>query len=188
MEWPLLDVEPRSAEYAPTYECERGELGKVARWSEPQDMGCAALREGAKPIQGHVECECVVGDRRDECKSGGDPPIVDLSEEVHGQMEGFGSRPADIRNSLTEVTLESLRRPEAWFLERHGQEAPHAAGAVAVGLGVGLAAAGLGVHGLPPALVSDTTIWFAAQSWLTAVNSASVNQVGRSITLYGFPA
>jgi|HubBroStandDraft_6_1064221.scaffolds.fasta_scaffold00046_25 hypothetical protein len=166
MEWPLLDVESGAAEYVATFECERGELGDVARRPKPQDMRSAPLGKGIKPIQDHVEAECVVGDRLDECMRGGGPSIVDLSEEVDGEMERFGSRPTDSGNSITKVTLEPLRRPEAWLLERHGQEAPHAAGAVAVGLGVGLAAVelGLGAHGLPPALVSDTTIWFAAQS------------------------
>lgn len=62
---------------------------------------------------------------------------------------------------------------------------------MAVGWGVGLATDGLGlgaVHGLPPALVSVTSMSLAAQSWSTAVNNAAVNQSGRSETLYGLPA
>ena len=124
-------------------------------------MGRAALREGAKPIQDHVECECVVGDRRDECKRGCGPLIVDLSEEVHGQMEGFGSRPADGRDALPEPILQPLRRAERGLGDGNGEETPHPAGvAVGVALRLGLAVAGVGLgveHGLPPAFVSVTS-------------------------------
>jgi len=72
------------------------------------------------------------------------------------------------------------------------KEVPHVdAFAVDVAVGRGLATDGVGlsnVHGLPPAFGSDTSISFALQSLSSAVNEASLNHSGRSMTLYGVPA
>src|SRR4029077_10976027 len=131
-------------------------------------------------------------ERRHTTEGRGRPVLVDLSEEVHGEVQCFRARPADTRNPLTELRLQPLRGCERGLHDGNSEEAPHPGGfAVAVAWGLGLGDDGLGPGegaGLPPALVSDTRMSLAAQSWSTALNNAAENQPGRSVTLYGLPA
>ena len=136
----------------------------------PSQSTRGALRgwERAEPVELDVERRCTERDRRNELERLRGPFLLDRSEEVHGQMERLRARPANIRNALPELALHPLRRPEPGVGERNGEEAPHPAGvAVGVALRLGLAGEGLGraaAHGLPPALVSETSIWLVAQS------------------------
>jgi hypothetical protein len=107
-------------------------------------------------------------------------------------MECLRARPANIHNALAKLVLQPLRSLESRRGDGNREEAPHPAGlAVALALGLGLAGGGVeagDVHGLPPALVSVTSIAFALHNVPTCVNSASTNQLGLSMTLYGLPA
>lgn len=188
---PVLNVEARGGQHRATVVRQRGERKDVDRGAKPEHPWHAALWESTEPIQCNLKGNRPVGNWRDGVRCGCGPRVVDLSEEVHRQMERFRTRPANFRNALTEPSLQPLGRSQPRLSERNGEEAPHPAGAVAVGLGLRLAGAGVGlgaVHGLPPALVRVTSIWFALHSWSTWANSASVNQLGRSVTLYGLPA
>lgn len=164
----LIDIEAGSAEDRAAFEGERGERRDVARRPEPEHTGCPSRRKAAKPVQTDLEWRRSIGDGSHEVERRRGPCSVDLSEEVHGQMERLRTRPANVRDPLTESLLQPLRRSQSRFSEGNGEEAPHPAGlAVAVAFGLGLAGDGLGVgdvHGLPPAFVNDTSISFAAQS------------------------
>ena len=127
-------------------------------------------RSGKAPSRSSTTSNAAVaiGDRGHKLEGHGRTVLVDLSEEMHGEVQCFRTRPADTRNPLTKLRLQPLRRCERRLGDGHGKEAPHPGGfAVAVGRGLGLAGDGLGLgegHGLPPALVSDTWMSLAAQS------------------------
>ena len=121
-------------------------------------LGIRMRWKRAQPIQDHLETGCALGDRRDHLERCSGPPSSDISEEVHGQVQRLGARPANVRDSITEVGLQTPRRPESRLSEGNGEKAPHPGG-VAVVVGFGIACDGLGLadaHGLPPALGSDT--------------------------------
>ena len=155
----FLDVEAGGAEHDATGERERGERSDIARRAEPENTRRGSRWERAQPVERNVERCCTARDGRHERQRRRGPILLDRSEEVHGQMERFRASPTNIGNLLPKLTLQPLRRPEPGVGERNGEEAPHPAG-VAVGEGPGRAK----VHGLPPALVSETSIWLAAQS------------------------
>lgn len=164
----FVDFEAGCAEDRAAFECERRQRGDITRRPKPENPGHPAWRKGAKPVQNNVKLPGGARERSHEIERDCGPALVDLSEEVHGQMERLRPRPANIRDSFPEPVLQPLRRSQPRFSEGNGEEAPHPAGlAVAVALGVGLAGDGLGVgavQGLPPALVNDTSISLAAQS------------------------
>ena len=164
----LVDIEAGSAQDGAALERERVQGNDVAGRPEPEHARNPVGRKGAEPVEHDLEWGGTEGDGRDHAHSGGGPFILDLAEEVHGEMERLRTRPANVRNLLTKSLLQSLRHREPRLGDGQGEEAPHPGGlAVAVVLGLGLAGTGVGlgaVHGLPPALVSVTSIWFTAQS------------------------
>lgn len=164
----FLDVEAGGAEHAATGERKRGERSDIARRAEPENKRRRSRWERAQPVEHNVERCCSTRDGRYELQRRRGPFLLDRSKEVNCQMERLRARPANIWKLLPELTLDLLRRPKPWVGERNGEEAPHPAGvAVGVALRLGLVGEGLGraaAHGLPPALVSETSIWLAAQS------------------------
>lgn len=164
----LVDLETGGAQDGSALERERVQRSDVAGRPEPEHARNPMWRKGSEPVQHDGEGRCVTSDGCDQLDSGEGPSILDLAEEVHGEMERLRPCPANVRNLLAESLLQSLRHLEPRLRDGHGEEAPHPAGlAVGVALGLGLAGAGVGlgaVHGLPPALVSVTSIWFTAQS------------------------
>ena len=164
----FLDVEAGGAEYDATFERERGERSDIALRAEPENTRRPSGWERAQPVELNVKGCCTERDRRNQLQRRRGPFLLDRSKEVNGQMERLRVRPANIWNPLPELTLHPLRRPEPEVGERNGEEAPHPAGVgVGVALRLGLVGEGLeraAAHGLPPALVSETSIWLVAQS------------------------
>jgi len=183
----LVDLEAGGAEDRAALLCKGGERTDLARRSEPEDAGRTARRKRAEPIQDHVERRRTSGQGCHQVDGDSDTFVLDLAEEVHGQMECLRTRPANIHNALAKRVLQPLRSLESRSGDGNREEAPHPAGlAVALALGLGLAGGGVGagdVHGLPPALVSVTSIAFDLHNVSTCVNSASTNQLGLSMTL-----
>lgn len=163
---PVFDLEAGGCEHGPAFKGERGEWSDITRRAEPEHAGDSPFGERGEPIEYDIERSRAIGDRGHKLKGHGRTVLVDLSEEMHGEVQCFRACPADIRNPLTKLRLQPLRRCERRLGDGNGKEAPHPGGfAVAVGRGLGLAGDGLGVgHGLPPALVSDTWMSLAAQS------------------------
>ena len=164
----FLDVVAGRAEHDATFERECGERSDIARRAEPENTRRPSGWERAQPVELNIERCCTERDRRNQLERFRGPFLLDRSKEVNGQMERLRAHPANIRNALPELALHPLRRTEPGVGERNGEEAPHPAGvAVGVALRLGLAGEGLGraaAHGLPPALVSETSIWLVAQS------------------------
>ena len=188
----LVDLEAGGAEDRAAFECKIGERLDLARRPEPEDAGRTAWRKRPEPVQDHVEWRCTSGQRCHQVDRECSTLVVDLTEEVHGQMEGFRARPANLRDTLAKLAMQPLCSLESRLGHGSREEAPHPAGeAVALALGLGVAGGGVGagdVHGLPPALDSVTSIAFAMHNVWTCVNSASTNHDVLSMTLYGFPA
>jgi hypothetical protein len=188
----LVDLETGGTQDGPALECKSDERRNIARRLEPEDTGRAARWERAEPVQDHVERRCANCDGRHQIDGDSSTFVFDLAEEVQSQMECFRTRPANLHHALAKLVMQPLRFLESRLGHRYRKEAPHPAGeAVGLALGLGLAGGGVGagdVHGLPPALVSVTSIAFALHNELTCVNSASTNQTGLSVTLYGVPA
>ncbi len=188
----LVDLETGGAEDRAAIERKSGERSDIARRPEPEDARRAARWKRAKPVQDHVEWRGANRQRRHEIDGDSGTFVFDLTEEVHGQMECFRTRPANLNDALAKLVVQPLRSLESRLGHGNREEAPHPAGeGVALALGLGLAGGGVGagdVHGLPPALDSVTSIAFALHNVSTCVNSASTNHWGLSVTLYGFPA
>lgn len=160
---PVFNVEAGTAERVATLECEGGERFDVARGAEPEHTWRPSLWKRTEPFQRDTEGSGARGDRSDHLERRGGPCLVERTKEVHRQMQRLRTRPTNLRDPRPEGCLQPLGRAQPRLSERNGEEAPHPAGAVAVGLGLAVLGAGLGlgaVHGLPPALVSDTSIWF----------------------------
>lgn len=164
----VFDLEAGGRKYSPALKGERGKWSDITRRAEPEHAGDSAFGEGGEPIEHNIERSRAIGDWGHKLDGRGRTVLVDLSEEMHGEVECFGTRPADTRNPFTKLRLQPLRRCECRLGDGNGKEAPHPGGfAVAVGRGLGLAGDGLGLgegHGLPPALVSETRMSLAAQS------------------------
>ena len=157
----ILDLEPGGGERGTAFERKCGQRSCIAGRAEPEHMGSPSRGEGTEPVERDFERGGVPGDRRHDVQRRGCALLVDLSEEVHGQVQCFRPRPSNIRDAISEIRLQPPRRREPGLRDRNGEEAPHPAGAVAVGFGLGLAGDGLGLaagQGFPPALISDTRI------------------------------
>lgn len=186
----MLHLEADGRECIAALQRECAQWSYLARGSEPEHARSPSRRERTEPVQHHVERRCALRDRGHRRKGLGYSRVVDGAEEVHGQMQRLGASPANVGDVLAERTLEPLRRCKPRISERDGKKATHRYG---LGVAFGVAGAGLGVssarvHGEPPALVSVTSISFLVQSVAIWLNSNSANQLGRSITSYGFPA
>ena len=120
-----LHLEPGSGEFVATFEHQRRERRDIARRPKPEHAGHPARWKGTEPIQHGVEGHCATRDRSHDVECCDCSRIVDRSEEMHRQMEGFGTGPANVRNAGLEVALEPLRRRKSRLIERDGEEAPH---------------------------------------------------------------
>lgn len=164
-----------------------GQRGVLPGLTEPEHPRRSRGRKGTEGVECHVERRGACHDRTHRFDRGGDSFIVDLAEEVHGDVEGFRSSPPNVGDPIAQHCLETRSGGERGISQRQREKASHPFGVeagVGLGLGVGLGA----VHGFPPALVSVTSIACWEQSVEMSLNSDSANQLGRSITLYGLPA
>lgn len=125
---PILHLEALAAKRCATFERQRCERRDIARRSQPQHVRHPTLRKGAEPVQDHIEPRGPVRDRRHHLKCGRSPILIDLSEEVHREMQRLRSCPAHLGDALAKMLLQPLRLKESRLVDGNCEEAPHPAG------------------------------------------------------------
>ena len=143
----VLDRETGGASSARQSSGKRGERSDIARTvrARAREASRAAERSRAGPARRRrTRCDRAIGCTDFDC--GGSTLARSIcAEEVHGQMERFGTRPANVRDALAKLALQTLRHREPRIGERHGEEAPHPCGfGGRLALGLGLAGGGSG--------------------------------------------